>query len=123
MYGDYTNFEADNTRYFLELAETGIYPSFYLTKEDPVKLLYTNSSDIYTSKYEVYRPEIVRYYQELKELNDKVKDAYITDRTRCEDGVVEVSYSNGVMVYVNYNSETITHDGITLEGMSYKAGK
>lgn len=123
MYGDYTNFEADSTRYFLELAETGIYPSFYLTKEDPVKLLYTNSSDIYTSKYEVYRPEIVRYYQELKELNDKVKDAYITDRTRCEDGVVEVSYSNGVMVYVNYNSETITHDGITLEGMSYKAGE
>lgn len=123
MYGDYTNFEADSTGYFLELAETGIFPSFYLTKEDPVKLLYTNSSDLYTSKYEVYRPEIIRYYQELKELNDKVKDAYITNRVRCEDGVVEVTYSNAVKVYVNYNSETVIHDGMTLEGMSYKAGE
>lgn len=119
MYSDYVNFEADTSQYFLELVETGIFPSFYLTKEDPVKLLYTNSSDIYTSKYDVYRPEIIQYYQELKEVSDKVKDAYIVDRVRSEDKVVEVTYSNGVKIYVNYNNKDVEHDGIALKGMSY----
>lgn len=119
MYGAYTNFEADGSKYFLELVETGIYPSFYLTKEDPVKLLYTNTSDLYTSRYEVYRPEIIQYYQELKAVNDQVKDAYITDRVRHDNNVVEVTYSNGVKIYVNYSKNSVTMDGVSVEGMSY----
>lgn len=123
MYADYTNFEADQSQYFLELAETGIYPSFYLTKEDPVKLLYTNSCDLYTSEYEVYKPEIIHYYQELKALNDQVEGAYITDRERFADHVVEVTYSNGVKVYVNYSEKNVTHEGVSLDAMSYKVGE
>lgn len=119
MYGAYTNFEADGSKYFLELVETGIYPSFYLTKEDPVDLLYTNSSDLYTSRYEVYRPEIIRYYQELKAVNDQVKDAFITDRVRYDSNVVEVTYSNGVKIYVNYSQKDVTVDGVSVDAMSY----
>lgn len=119
MYGAYTNFEADSSRFFLELVETGIYPSFYLTREDPVDLLYTNSSDLYTSRYEVYRPEIIQYYQELKAVNDQVKDAYITDRVRHDNNVVEVSYSNGVKIYVNYSQKAVTMDGVSVDAMSY----
>ncbi|MDY2627221.1 MAG: DUF5696 domain-containing protein [Lachnospiraceae bacterium] len=120
MYGAYTNFEADSSRFFLELVETGIYPSFYLTKEDPVDLLYTNSSDLYTSRYEVYRPEIIRYYQELKAINDQVKGAYIIDRVRHDSNVAEVTYSNGVKIYVNYSQKAVTVDGVSIEGMSYE---
>ncbi|MGN0294123.1 MAG: DUF5696 domain-containing protein [Lachnospiraceae bacterium] len=119
MYGAYTNFEADGSKYFLELVETGIYPSFYLTREDPVDLLYTNSSDLYTSRYEVYRPEIIRYYQELKAVNDQVKGAYITDRVRHDSNVVEVTYSNGVKIYVNYSQKDVTVDGVSVDAMSY----
>lgn len=119
MYGAYTNFEADGSKYFLELVETGIYPSFYLTKEDPVDLLYTNSSDLYTSRYEVYRPEIIRYYQELKAVNDQVKDAFITDRVRHDSSVVEVTYSNGVKIFVNYSQKDVTVDGVSVGAMSY----
>lgn len=120
MYGAYTNFEADSSRFFLELVETGIYPSFYLTKEDPVDLLYTNSSDLYTSRYEVYRPEIIRYYQELKAINDQVKGAYIIDRVRHDSNVAEVTYSNGVKIYVNYSQKAVTVNGVSIEGMSYE---
>ena len=45
MYGDYVNFEANARAYFLKLVETGIYPSFYLTYENPSELIYTNSRD------------------------------------------------------------------------------
>lgn len=120
MYADYTNFEANKSEYFLELVETGISPSFYLTWEDPVDLLYTNSSDLYTSRYGVYKSEIIEYYNLLKEVNDATAGAVIIDREKNVDNVATVTYSNGVKVYVNYNQQSVTCDGIALDGMSYK---
>ncbi len=120
MYADYTNFEANKSEYFLQLVETGIYPSFYLTWEDPVDLLYTNSSDLYTSRYGVYRNEIIDYYSQLKALSDETAGAVIVDREKTADNVAVVTYSNGVKIYVNYNVQSVTCDGIALDGMSYK---
>lgn len=120
MYADYTNFEANKSEYFLELVETGISPSFYLTWEDPVDLLYTNSSDLYTSRYGVYKSEIIEYYNLLKEVSDATAGAVITDREKNVDNVAVVTYSNGVKIYVNYNQQSVTCDGIALDGMSYK---
>ena len=60
VYSEYTNFEANKTEFFLKLVETGTYPSFYITKEDSSDLIYTNSNDIYSSQYSVYRDEIGR---------------------------------------------------------------
>lgn len=120
MYADYTNFEANKNEYFLKLVETGIYPSFYLTWEDPVDLLYTNSSDLYTSRFQVYKSEITDYYNRLKAVSDAVAGAVVTDREKTADNVAVVTYSNGVKIYVNYNEQPVTCDGIALEGMSYK---
>ncbi|SFS05216.1 DUF5696 domain-containing protein [Anaeromicropila populeti] len=123
MYGDYINFEANKQKYFLELVETGIYPSFYLTWEDPVKLLYTNSCDVYSSKYSVYKDEIIDYYQKLKEVNEAVKGAYITEHEKMSSGVTIVSYSNGIKIYVNYSEQQKTEEGVSVEAMSYKVVK
>lgn len=123
MYADYTNFEANEKEYFLELVETGIFPSWYLTWEDPVDLLYTNSCDLYTSRYHVYKKEIAEYYQKLREVNEAVAGAVITDHEKGADHVAVVTYSNGVKVYVNYNEEDVTCEGVVVEGMSYKVGK
>ncbi len=123
MYADYTNFEANRSEYFLELVETGIYPSFYLTWEDPVDLLYTNSSDLYTSKYSVYKSEIVEYYEKLKEVNDAIAGATIVDHQRTADDLAIVTYSNGVKVYVNHSGNAVEYDGMTIEAMSYKVGE
>ena len=120
MYADYTNFEANKSEYFLRLVETGIFPSFYLTWEDPVDLLYTNSSDLYTSRYGVYRDEIIDTYNRLKAVNEQTEGAMIVDRERNADDVAVVTYDNGVKVYVNYNEKSVTCDGTALEGLSYK---
>lgn len=120
MYADYTNFEANKREYFLRLVETGICPSFYLTWEDPVDLLYTNSSDLYTSRYSVYKNEIIDYYNQLKAVSEQTAGAVIADREKTADNVAVVTYDNGVKVYVNYNEKSVTCDGIALEGLSYK---
>ena len=122
MYADYANFEANKQEFFLQLVETGIYPSFYLTYEDPADLLYTNSSDIYTSKYENYKEEIISYYNELKQVNEVTKDAYIIGHEVMPEGVTKVTYTNGMKIYINYSKNAVTADGYTIEGMSYQIG-
>lgn len=120
VYSEYVNFEANKQEFFLKLVETGTYPSFYITKESSANLIYTNSSDIYSSEYSVYRDTILEYTEELRAVNEKLEGAFITGHEIREDGITIVTYDNGVKIYLNYSSTQKSIDGHTLEGMSYK---
>ena len=119
MYSDYVNFEANKNEFFLQMVEAGVYPSFYLTYEKSSDLIYTNSSDLYSTEFSTYRDVISEYDKALREVNDAVKDAFITKHEKTESGVTVVTYSNGVKIYVNYTGTAQTVDGVTVEGMSY----
>ena len=120
VYADYVNFEANKEEFFLKLIETGSYPSFYITKESAADLIYTNSSDIYSSQYDVYKDESVQYTTELKAVNEAVAGAVITGHDILDNGVRVVTYSNGVQIYLNYSSAAQTVDGVSIDTMSYK---
>ena len=122
MYGDYVNFEANEREYFLKLVETGIYPSFYLTYENPSELIYTNSSDIYSAQYSVYREQILNYYNELKEINELTKGSMITKHRITDNGVTIVTYDNGVTLYINYSNADASVDNVTVPALSYAVG-
>ncbi|MGL4373039.1 MAG: DUF5696 domain-containing protein, partial [Turicibacter sp.] len=121
MFSEYVNFEANKTEYFLRLVEQGVQPSFYLTMEDPAALKYTNSSDIYSSRYDLYKEEVVEYYNELSSLYELIENATIENHKR-EDELVVVEYSNGIKVYINYSTKSKTMDGVTVDAKSYKVG-
>lgn len=124
MYSEYINFEANKQEFFLKLAEMGINPSFYITYEDPAGLQYTNSSDLYSSKYSVYKEYILSYYKELKEVHEKTEGAMITDHKQYANGLTVVTYDNGIKVYVNYSTTAaIQADGYEIEPMSFKVGE
>ncbi|MCH5337650.1 MAG: hypothetical protein J1E03_02610 [Acetatifactor sp.] len=120
VYSDYVNFEANKQEFFLKMVEAGTYPSFYITKESSADLIYTNSSDIYSSEYSVYRDTIIEYSKELGAVNEKVAGAFITGHEIRENGIRVVTYDNGVKIYINYSNSEQSADGHTLEGMSYK---
>lgn len=120
VYSEYVNFEANKQEFFLKLVETGTCPSFYITKESSSDLIYTNSSDIYSSEYDVYRDTIISYTKELEAVYESTKGAYIVGHEIRENGVTVVTYNNGVKIYLNYSSETQSADGHTLEGMTYE---
>ena len=101
------------------MVETGINPSFYLTYENPSELIYTNSSDVYSSQYSVYRNQIIDYYRELKSVNEAVKGSFITDHKMLENNVTVVSYENGVTIYINYGETDEKADGVTVPALSY----
>ena len=119
MYADYVNFEANEKELCLKMIESGCFPSFYITKADSSELIYTNSRDIYSSRYETYRDRIISYSEEYAEFAKKVTGAVITDHKILEGDIRIVTYSNNVKVYLNYSEETKTVDGKTLNAMSY----
>lgn len=126
VYSEYVNFEANQTEFFLKLIETGVYPSFLLTYESPTVLQYTNSSWDYSSDYERYMEVISEFNEDLKAVNEKTSGAYIINHQMHYDGntdLTKVTYSNGVVIYVNFSEDTVSADGTTINGLSYKVGE
>ena len=119
MYSDYVNFEANKQQFILQMVESGVYPSFYLTYENSADLINTNSSDLYSTEYSTYKDAVAEYDKELRGINEAVKDAFITKHEKLGSGVVVVTYTNGVKIYVNYTNKAKTVDGVTVEAMSY----
>jgi hypothetical protein len=122
MYSDYVNFEANKSEFFLQMVESGVYPSFYITYENSSKLIYTNSSDLYSTEYATYKNMIVEYDEQLREVADAVTDSYIMKHEKLDNGVTKVTYDNGVVIYVNYSESDVTVDGYTVGAMSYEIG-
>ena len=87
MYSDYVNFEANKHEFFLKLVETGIYPSFYITMQDSTELYYTNSNDLYSSQYSVYKNTMIEYYKALKEFNDRERH----NNRHCKNGLNQIA--------------------------------
>lgn len=122
-YSEYVNFEANKTENFLQMVESGMYPSFYLTAEDSSKLIYTNSSNLYSLEYASYRDTIVEYDMALRALSEKVGDANIVSHEVLDSGLVKVTYGSGVKIYVNYTESALSADGLTVDALSYKVGE
>lgn len=123
MYGEYVNFKANKQENLLQMVETGIFPSFYLAWEDSSKLIYTNSNNLYSLTFSTYEDTVVDYDRELRTLASRTEGATITNHEILENGLVRVSYSNGVVIYVNYSEKDLqTESGATVAKLSYKVG-
>lgn len=123
MYSDYVNFEANKTEFKLQMVEAGVNPSFYLTYENSSDLIYTNSADLYSTQYSTYRDTVVEYDAEFRALAQKIDGAMIIDHEKLIAGVNKVTYDNGVVIYVNYNDQAVSVDGVDIEALSYKVGE
>lgn len=123
LYSEYVNFEAEKTKFFLNLIDQGVYPSFIVTGKDPSFLENTNSNYIYSSEYELYKETIQEYYSAVIEVADKTKDAYIVDHEELDSGVNVTTYDNGIKVYTNYQEKPVVVDGLTIDALSYKVGE
>lgn len=118
-YAEYANFQANNKRFLLELVEQGAFPNFLITKEDPIELMNSNSNEIFSSQYELYKDMLISYYKELLPLYEKFGSSTIIGHTRQGD-MVKVERNNGVLVYLNYSDETNEMDGVEIPGLAYK---
>lgn len=114
------NFFSNPTDAILSMVDLGTYPSFYLTKEDSVELLETGSNWLYTSKYDVWKDQIVEVYNILNDVLKQVEGETIEGRDMLAEGVVKITYSDNTEIYVNYNGNTFANENIQLEAKSFK---
>lgn len=119
MYSDYCNLNEAPADYILKLAECGVFPNFVISTEDNMKLVGTGFSNIFTSKFDDWKDTILFYYNELFEVNEKTKDAVITEHRIISEGFVRVTYDNGVKVYVNYTDKAIKADALEVNAKSF----
>ncbi len=118
-WADYSNFEANETKFFLKMIEYGAYPSFLLTEESPNQLRNTNSSYIYTSEYKVLKPMIENYYREIGDVLRLVEGTEIISHNYIKNDIVSVIYGNGIQIIINYSNENYNNGNVAVPAMSF----
>jgi hypothetical protein len=119
-YAPFSNFHFNRDEEVLRMVEYGANPSFYLTTQSSQLLMNTPSRDLYTSEFDKWEDEIVRQYEMIQESLGEVEGASIESRYIHETGVVEVTYSNGKSIIVNYTNEPYMIDGIEVKAKWFK---
>ena len=119
-YTPYLNFNALAEDRFLTMVDFAINPSYVLTHERTYEMRYTPSSVFYTTTLENYEEEVVEAYHYVNDALKHVVNAYIVNREVYETGLVGVTYSNGVTIYVNYNYTSKFISGEAVPARSYK---
>ncbi len=119
-YTEYVNFQANTKEFFLHLMEQGTRPAFLLTWEDPIELQDTNSADIYSSRYELYKEMIETWYQDLSALHEAVGEKGMIVNHERSGSMVRVTWDNGTKVYLNFGDKEATFDGVTLDKLAWK---
>ncbi|WP_431801152.1 DUF5696 domain-containing protein [Halobacillus andaensis] len=119
-YASFSNFHNSPDDELLRMIEYGANPSFYLTTEPSHELMHTPSEDLYTSQFDNWESEIIHQYETVKQSLGQVEGETITDRTVHEPDLVEVHYSNGKSILINYKSKDVALDGVEIEAKSYQ---
>ncbi|CAM4329890.1 DUF5696 domain-containing protein [Paenibacillus alkaliterrae] len=113
------NFNANPQQYLLRMVEYGAYPSYKLTNEPSWKLKNTLSNDMFTSYFKDWKGEIASTYEKMNAVLKHVQDATIEQRNVLDYGVVEVVYSNGKKIIVNYRAKDISYENQTVPKMDF----
>ncbi|MBP3965529.1 DUF5696 domain-containing protein [Paenibacillus lignilyticus] len=114
------NFFANPRKEVLKMIETGSYPSYYLTSEPSFRLMHTNSSDVYASSFADWKENIVSTYKMVNDALKPVQYATMKKREWLTDGVVQVTYSNGKALIVNYNGQSYDSKNGSVPALGFK---
>lgn len=97
------NFFSNTQNELLRLIDYNLYPAYYLTDFSAYLLLDSGSADIYTSQYAVWAPEIKRQHAYVNDALMHVIGAHVVKREVVAPGVNLITYSNGVIIGINYS--------------------
>ena len=104
----------------LKWIEYGCLPYFRLTYKESSKMKYTVGNTLYSSRYEDWLGVASNVYGELSNNLGDVYRAQMINHQKIADGVYRTKYSNGVYVYVNYNTvEYNLPNGKTVKDRDY----
>lgn len=112
----------DRTEIVLNLIETGASPHFVFSWESSSDIKNTGLNRFYATTYDNWKNEAFAIYSEVNEALKYVNGAYIINHEIMDNGVRAVTYSNGVVIYVNSGNSDQTVDGVSVPARSYGIG-
>ena len=118
-YATWLNFESNQQKALLKLVEYGAYPSWLLTGEDVQPLIHTNSSDVFSAKWDVLLSTMTEINGKLAALHEAIGGSAMAKHELLDTDVVKVTYENGTAVYINYRKADVNADGITVPALGY----
>lgn len=121
-YSPYINLGYYSDSALLKMVEYGVYPSFIVAQAESYELEDTPLEDMFSVNYGDWSDKIVRIYNFMSGALDAVEGQVITEHRMMATGVARVTYDGGTCIYVNYNNEAVTVDGVTVPAMSYLVG-
>jgi hypothetical protein len=123
LFGPYANFYPYARDELLRLIDFGVYPSFIVTEKSSKYLQKTGLESIYSSRYEDIEPLIVTYVDFVDGALSHVIGSTIENREVLANGLVLVTYANGVRIGVNYRNQTMTVLGVNIAPKNYHVFK
>ena len=119
-YTPFMNFNALAEDRLLTMVDFGINPAYVLTEKDTYEMRYTPAADLFTTTLSNYQDEVIENYHFVNDALKYVIGEQIESREVLETGLVLVTYTNGVKIYINYQYATrFTTDGV-ISARSYK---
>lgn len=118
-YAPYANQGFYRQTCILRTIEYGAYPSFLVMGEENSQLLKTPLVDRFSLCFDDWENTINMTYQKVNMALSAVEGAAMQEHRALESGLVRVQYDNGVTIYINYNSDAVTVDGVTVEGLDF----
>ena len=110
-YAPYANQGFYSTNSILKMIEYGTYPSFIVGGAPNQTLADTQLMDLFSIHYRDWMDIMDTVYSQVSEALTKVEGAKMAEHKVLSNGVVRVTYENGVQIYVNYNGTSQMVDG------------
>ena len=114
MMSAFLNFNSLGRSQILRLIDFNIYPSYLLTEERPSLLKGSDLERMFATEFDLFEAIIVDEYTMINNALSHVRGATIVSRDVIDVGVVEVSYSNGVTITINYGFSAYLKNGTTI---------
>lgn len=112
----------DKTDIVLNLVENGASPHFIFSWENANEIKNTGLNRFYATTYSNWKDDAVSIYTEVNNALKYVNGAAIINHEILNDGIRAVTYSNGVIIYINETNADQTVDGISVPARSYGIG-
>lgn len=116
--GKAVNITDTSTEYFLKHIENGANLKYALIHSDGDVLLRTGYNYLYGATYSNISNQIKERCAILDTVQSKTKGATIVLHER-KDNAVKVTYSNGTVLYINYNDKAVSMDAVTVPAEGY----
>lgn len=109
----------DMTLTVLQMIETGTAPHYVFTEQPSSRMKNTGMNQFFATTYDTWKGEAIDIYNRVNEALKYVSGAQITGH-EIQGDVRKITYSNGVVIYINYSDEAESMDGKNIPAMSYE---